>query len=286
MRVRAQSRLRAKPGVIWGAGALAVALSGNAMGHAEQAEGSDAVVQGAQPTSASLIAPIAPGTPWHIQLSGRLQEKTWAAVYDIDLFDTPTATIQSLVSRGKKVHCYFSAGSAEDWRSDYSKYPKSALGKNMDGWPGEKWVDVRSAGVRTVLAARMDLAKSKGCTGIDPDNVDGYGHDTGFPLTKDHSIAFVRWLATEAHARGLSVGLKNGIEILAQVGPQVDWAISEQCVEYKECSAFKSFIASGKPVFHVEYSGSLSSICAVTKPLKISTIKSTLDLNGPADKCP
>ena len=286
MRVRAQSRLRAKSGVIWGAGALAVALSGNAMGHAEQAEGSDAVVQGAQPTSASLIAPIAPGTPWHIQLSGRLQEKTWAAVYDIDLFDTPTATIQSLVARGKKVHCYFSAGSAEDWRSDYSKYPKSALGKDMDGWPGEKWVDVRSAGVRTVLAARMDLAKSKGCTGIDPDNVDGYGHDTGFPLTKDHSIAFVRWLATEAHARGLSVGLKNGIEILAQVGPQVDWAISEQCVEYKECSAFKSFIASGKPVFHVEYSGSLSSICSVTKPLKISTIKSMLDLNGPADKCP
>jgi len=286
MRGRAQSRLGEKHGLMWSAGVLAVALSGNAMANPAQEAVSDSVVDGAVPTSASLIAPIAPGTPWHIQLSGRLKEKTWAAVYDIDLFDTPTATIQSLVARGKKVHCYFSAGSAEDWRSDYSKYPKSALGKDMDGWPGEKWVDVRSAGVRTVLAARMDLAKSKGCTGIDPDNVDGYGHDTGFPLTKDHSIAFVRWLATEAHARGLSVGLKNGIEILAQVGPQVDWAISEQCVEYKECSAFKSFIASGKPVFHVEYSGSLSSICAVTKPLKISTIKSTLDLNGPADKCP
>lgn len=286
MRRRNQSHVGSKNAAILGAGMLVLSVVSSAVGSPAKESESEVVVDGVLPSSPSLIAPIAPGTPWHLQLSGRLQEKSWAEVYDIDLFDTPTATIQSLVSRGKKVHCYFSAGSAENWRSDYSKYPKAALGKDMDGWPGEKWVDVRAAGVRTVLAARMDLAKSKGCTGIDPDNVDGYGHDTGFPLTKDHSIAFVRWLATEAHARGLSVGLKNGIEILAQVGPQVDWAISEQCVEYKECSAFKSFIATGKPVFHVEYKGTLSSICSVTKPLKISTIKSTLDLNGPADKCP
>ena len=242
--------------------------------------------EGNVPGTASVIAPIAPGTPWHLQLTGSLQEKSWAQVYDLDLFDTPASKIQSLVSRGKKVHCYFSAGSAENWRPDYSKYPKSVLSKDMDGWAGEKWVDVRASGLRTVLAARMDLAKSKGCTGIDPDNVDGYGHDTGFPLTKDHSIAFVNWLASEAHARGLSVGLKNGIEILPQVGAQIDFAINEQCVEYKECSAYKSFLLSGKPVFHVEYSGSLSSICAVTKPLKISTLKAPLSLNGPSDKCP
>ncbi len=229
---------------------------------------------------------ISPGTPWHLQLSGKLQEKSWAQVYDIDLFDTPTSTIQSLRSRGKIVHCYFSAGSYEDWRPDKSRFPSSVLGKAMDGWPGERWVDVRASGLRTVLLARLDLAKSKGCSGVDPDNVDGYGHDTGFPLKQSDSVNFLRWLSTEAHARGLTVGLKNGIEILSQVASAMDWAINEQCNEYSECSQYRAFIASGKPVFNVEYTGTLSSICSRTKPLRISTIKAPLSLNGPSQPCP
>ena len=229
---------------------------------------------------------IAPGTPWHLQLSGKLQEKSWAQVYDIDLFDTPTSTIQSLRSRGKIVHCYFSAGSYEDWRPDKSRFPSSVLGKAMDGWPGERWVDVRASGLRTVLLARLDLAKSKGCSGVDPDNVDGYGHDTGFPLKQSDSVNFIRWLSTEAHARGLTVGLKNGIEILSQVASAMDWAVNEQCNEYSECSEYRAFIASGKPVFNVEYKGTLSSICSRTKPLRISTIKAPLSLNGPSERCP
>jgi hypothetical protein len=236
--------------------------------------------------AAGTLLAIAPGTPWHLQLSGRLQEKAWAQVYDIDLFDTPAATIQSLRARGKIVHCYFSAGSYEDWRSDKSKYPRSVIGKPMDGWPGERWVDIRASGLRSVLQARMDLAKSKGCHGIDPDNVDGYGHDTGFPLKQSDTVNFLKWLSAEAHARGLSVGLKNGIEILSQVAGAMDWAVNEQCNEYSECAAYRSFIASGKPVFNVEYKGSLSSICGRTKPLRISTIKAPLALNGPAEICP
>lgn len=237
-------------------------------------------------SSVGSLLGVPPGTPWHLQLQGRLQEKAWATVYDIDLYDTPASTIQSLASRGKVVHCYFSAGSAENWRPDYSKFPSAGLGKNMDGWPGEKWVDVRSAGVRAVLLARMDLAKSKGCAGIDPDNVDGYAHPTGFPLKQSDSIEFIKWLAAEGHKRGLTVGLKNGLEILAQVGAAVDWAINEQCVEFNECTAYRSFLAAGKPVFHVEYSGTLSKICSKTKPLNISTVKAPLALNGPAEKCP
>jgi len=239
----------------------------------------------AAPASTGLLA-IAPGTPWHLQLSGRLQEKVWAQVYDIDLFDTPSATIQSLRSRGKIVHCYFSAGSFEDWRPDKSKYPSSVLGKAMDGWPGERWVDIRSSALRSILQARMDLAKSKGCSGIDPDNVDGYGHDTGFPLKQSDTVNFLKWLSGEAHARGLSVGLKNGIEILSQVSSAMDWAVNEQCNEYSECSAYRAFIGTGKPVFNVEYKGTLSSICSRTKPLRLSTIKAPLALNGPSETCP
>lgn len=233
---------------------------------------------------ASLLA-LAPGTPWHLQLSGKLQEKSWARVYNIDLFDTPAATIASLKARGKVVHCYFSAGSYEDWRPDKSSYPASVLGKPLDGWPGERWVDLRATGLRTILQARLDLAKSKGCAGVDPDNVDGYSHDTGFALKQSDTVNFLRWLADEAHRRGLTVGLKNGIEILSQVSGAVDWAVNEQCHQYAECSAYRSFIAAGKPVFNVEYSGSLSTLCSKARTLKLSTIKAPLALNGPADPC-
>jgi hypothetical protein len=44
-----------------------------------------------------------------------------------------------------------------------------AIGKDMEGWPGEKWVDVRAAGVRKVMRARLADAKAMGCDGVDPE---------------------------------------------------------------------------------------------------------------------
>jgi hypothetical protein len=82
-----------------------------------------------------------------------------ATVFDIDLFDTPTSTIQALQQQGKKVLCYFK---------------KEDLGKGLQGWAGEKWIKLSSDNVRSVIRKRIEMAKSKGCDGVDPDNVDGY----------------------------------------------------------------------------------------------------------------
>ncbi len=120
---------------------------------------------------------------WQWQLSGTLNTNYMVSVYDIDLFDTSASTISMLKSQGKRVVCYFSAGSSENWRPDFSKFLSSDMGKNLDGWAGERWLDTRSANVRAIMAARMDLAKSKGCDGVEPDNVDGYTNGPGFPLT-------------------------------------------------------------------------------------------------------
>lgn len=96
------------------------------------------------------------------------------SIFDIDLFDTPSATIQQLHSLGKKVICYFSAGSYEDWRSDAKDFKNEDLGKPLDGWPGEKWCKLGSDNFRAIMKKRIEMAKEKGCDGIDPDNVDGY----------------------------------------------------------------------------------------------------------------
>lgn len=96
------------------------------------------------------------------------------SVFDVDLFDTPTATIVKLHSLGKKVLCYFSAGSYENWRPDAGDFGATDLGKNLDDWPGEKWVKLGSQNVRGIMKKRIEMAKEKGCDGVDPDNVDGY----------------------------------------------------------------------------------------------------------------
>jgi hypothetical protein len=95
-------------------------------------------------------------------------------IFDIDLFDTPVETIQRLHDLGKKVICYFSGGSYENWRSDASDFKEDDLGADLDGWPGEKWIDLKSENVRKIIKKRVELAREKGCDGVDPDNVDGY----------------------------------------------------------------------------------------------------------------
>lgn len=95
-------------------------------------------------------------------------------IFDIDLFDTPVETIKRLHDLGKKVICYFSAGSYEMWRPDASEFEAADLGKELDGWPGEKWLKLSSKNVQRIMKNRLEMAKQKGCDGVDPDNVDGY----------------------------------------------------------------------------------------------------------------
>ena len=96
-------------------------------------------------------------------------------VFDFDLFDNTVETISALHSKGLKVICYFSAGSYEDGRPDQGKFNKTTdLGKPLDGWPGEWWLNLKSDNVRDVMLDRLDLAVEKECDGVDPDNVDAY----------------------------------------------------------------------------------------------------------------
>jgi len=191
-------------------------------------------------------------TTWQWQLSGIVNTAYDVDLYDIDLFDSNTSLIDTLHAQGKKVICYFSAGSYEAWRSDSDSFPAEVLGKEMDGWD-ERWLDIRSDVLHPIILARLELAKDKGCDGVEPDNVDGYSNDTGFPLTASEQLAYNRFLATEAHARGLSIGLKNDLDQITTLEPYFDFALNEQCHEYEECAMMQPFIDAGKPVFNAEY---------------------------------
>lgn len=100
-------------------------------------------------------------------------------VWIIDLFDNTAAEVTALHQRGRKVIAYFSAGTYEDWRPDAARFRPSDLGRKMDDWEGEKWVQTNSANVREIMQARMDLAVLKGFDGVDPDNIDAWDNKNG-----------------------------------------------------------------------------------------------------------
>ena len=240
------------------------------------------------PPPPSTIWRPAPGTTWQWQLSGTLDPSLPVAVYDVDLYETSAAQISALRASGKKVICYFSAGSYEPGRPDSASFPAAVKGRVMDGWPDERWLDIRASAVRELMAARIALAQTKGCDAVEPDNVDGFDNDTGFALTAAHQVAFNRFLAQTAHARGLSIGLKNAMAIIPELVGDFDWALNEECFTYEECAAMTPFIAAGKAVFHAEYvaASRTAAVCAVTRPLGLSTIIKRLDLDAWRATCP
>ena len=227
-----------------------------------------------------------PGTTWQYQLSGELDSTVDAQVYDIDLFETSADQIASLQSEGRRVICYFSAGTWEPGRPDGDDFPDEVLGEHLEHWPDERWVDNRSMTVRDLMEGRMDEAVRRGCDGVEPDNVDAYVHNTGFSLTEQTQVDFNRFLAESAHERGLSVGLKNALDILPELHGSFDFAINEECVTYDECAAIRPFIQNGKAVFHVEYvdnrddgESRADTVCPLASAAAFSTLIKDWDLS-------
>jgi hypothetical protein len=76
-------------------------------------------------------------------------------VYDIGGFDNTgtdngheSSSLRSSVSPvvaelhklGDHAICYIDVGTTENWRADYSEFPKALLGEE-NGWSGESWLD-------------------------------------------------------------------------------------------------------------------------------------------------
>jgi hypothetical protein len=250
-----------------------------------------AIVISAQDDDSTLESPEiwrpAPGTTWQWQLQGEINVSWDVEMYDIDLFDAPQAIIDDLHAAGRIVICYFSAGSYEDWRDDATDFPASVIGKPLDDWEGEAWLDIRRIDLlESVMTARLDLAVEKACDGVEPDNVDGYLNDTGFDLSADDQLAYNIWLTEQAHERGLSIGLKNDLDQIEALVEHFDWALNEQCFEFDECDALILFIEQGKAVFGVEYVGDPQDYCPQANAMEFSWLTKTYDLGDePPDSC-
>ena len=227
-----------------------------------------------------------PGTSWQWQLSGTIDTSFTVQMYDVDLEETAQAVIDGLHAAGRKVICYFSPGSWENYRSDAAAFPESVKGNVMDGWPDERWLDIRQLDVLSpIMERRLDLAVQKHCDGVEPDNIEGYNNVTGFPLTYLDQQTYNTWLAKAARSRGLSIGLKNDLGQIGDLLPFYNWALNEQCFQYDECAPLTAFVAANKAVFGVEYSGNTTTFCPKANALNFDWLKKHLALDASRVAC-
>jgi hypothetical protein len=226
-----------------------------------------------------------PGLAWQWQLDGHLDVEVDVPVYDIDGFENSAADVARLHRDGRKVICYVNVGAWEDFRPDKDAFPRSVLGAH-DGWAGERWLDIRRLNVlRPVMERRFDMCRDKGFDAVEPDLVEGYDNDTGFPLTARDQLAYNRMIASIAHERGLSVGLKNDLPQIPRLLPDFDFAVDEQCAQYDECALLEPFVAAGKAVFQVEYTEPTSGFCPAARRLGLSSMLKKPDLGVWREPC-
>jgi hypothetical protein len=215
---------------------------------------------------------IAQNMRWQYQLTGEPDFESDVDLFVIDLFQPSATELAALHARGKVAVAYLSAGTFESFRDDADDFPESAIGNVLLNYPDEAWLDIRDPGVRAVMAARLEIARSKGFDGVLPTNLAGYSIDSGFDLTSADQLAYSEWLAMQAHARGLLIGMAGDFEQAPALIDRFDWAVHYGCIARGDCADLDLFAEQGKPVLDVETAGDPADVCAAAEQLGINVL--------------
>jgi len=207
-----------------------------------------------------------PGTTWNWSLyrlptKEEIDRADYQAI-DVPLYSASSEIINYMHKRNLKVICYFSVGTCDkktnnEMKScDVMKNANSKLVRDsMEEWD-ERWLDYRQSTVKQFMLANLKLAYQKRCDAVELDNIDAFTNTKweDNPLTPEDQIKYVRWLASEAHKLGLSVGLKNGMSIINRLVDIADFTINESCFKYKECYYYDDVLEKyNKAVFTAFY---------------------------------
>jgi len=236
----------------------------------------------------ALAAP-SPGADWDWQLSGTVTPPDGVRVFDADPDNVTREQIAALNADGVYTICYVSVGTLENYREDRSKFPASIIGKTYADWPDENFLDIRDRKhLPALMADRFARCKSMGFDAVEPDNMDVYDNDSGFPLTREDGLRYINLLATTAHIMGLEIGQKNVPELTDDLVRTMDFIITEGCYQDDWCTQILPYIRYGKPVFDAEYTDQefdFEYACRRAKKTGISVILKDRDLGQSRETC-
>ncbi|WWC59827.1 uncharacterized protein I303_102389 [Kwoniella dejecticola CBS 10117] len=242
-------------------------------------------------------------------------------MYVVDMAQSTPEQIANYHSKGKKVGCYFSAGTWEPFRTDAKSFlPECYCGPNVTtdstgkctgkgasdnllGEWGEWWLDIKSekclSNTKEIMTARIKAAFAKGCDAVDPDNVDAWTNTQNFGITKQDEVNYLLWLSSTARANGLGIDLKNSGDLITDpdTGKATSWTSSlvnafdfnviESCHEYNECDKYDPFLKAGKPQVRIEYSNSIRKCPSLKSGQQLLVYSgTTVDSNKITLSCP
>ncbi len=235
------------------------------------------------------------GANWDWQLSvEQIRPPKTIKAFGTDPENVTREEIIALNKSGIYTICYVSVGTLEDWRSDVSVFydknifPSKLVGKSYDGWEGEYFLDITQENLRPIMQKRFKDCAAKGFLAIEPDNMDVYINDSGFDISKEQTLRYIRSLAKDAHNMGLEIGQKNVAELTDKLVDIMDFVITESCYQDGWCNDILPYIKAGKPVFDAEYNDrkiNFKAACAYAKKHKISMILKDRDLSYAYEAC-
>lgn len=141
---------------------------------------------GSASAAAKRWQPKPTAAAWQWQLQGKIDTSYDVGVYEVDGFETPAKTVAKLHSQGRKAICYLDVGSWEEYRPDQARFPAGVLGNVYDGYPEERWLDIRQIGaLAPILRARFNLCARKGFDAINPGQVRQLLDDFDFAVVEE-----------------------------------------------------------------------------------------------------
>ncbi len=231
----------------------------------------------------------APGVDWDWQLSGRVHPPAGIAAFDADPDSVSRAQVERLRRAGVYTICYVSVGTIEEYRADKAAFPASVVGKTYGDWPDEKFLDVRQLDVLLpLMRVRFARCKALGFDAVEPDNVDVYQNDSGFPISQAENLRYIKALGSMAHEMGLEIGQKNVPELTGALVGRMDFVITESCFQDHWCNDVAAYTRAGKPVFDAEYTDrriNWNKACNEAARLDISMILKDRDLGAGRKSC-
>ncbi|MCF6343472.1 MAG: endo alpha-1,4 polygalactosaminidase [Devosiaceae bacterium] len=245
--------------------------------------------------SAPAISAPLPGANWDWQLSvEQIEPPKGIRAFGTDPDSVTREQIMMLNEAGIYTICYVSVGTLENWRSDknifYDQtiFNSPVVGKKYEGWPDEFFLDITNPNLRFVMQKRFLDCALKGFKAIEPDNMDVYINDSGFNISAEQTITYIKQLAKDAHDQGLEIGQKNVPELTNQLVGILDFVITESCYQDNWCEDALPYIEAGKPIFDAEYDDrkiDFKAACAYAKKHKISMILKKRDLGKDYQSC-
>ncbi len=170
--------------------------------------------------------------------------------------DNVAAKISEIKNNNNEVSGYISAGTGEDWRSDYAQILPYLSTTQWEEWAGESFVSQTTTGILDVMKARIDKMSDWGLDWVEFDNMDWLDEssrsDFNLEATVVESKEYINKLCDHTRSKGMKCMAKNTVDGFEDF-EGVTYESFHDNKDWWDKQGTKDFLASGKLVIIIHY---------------------------------